>query len=56
MTSEEARQMIEAEKRQREADCFAEIRAVLEKHNCALIPVTVIRGDDIRQTLEVTAN
>lgn len=56
LTADEARQMLEAEKRQRENDCLTEIRAALEKHNCTLTPVAIITNEKIKQSLEIKAN
>jgi hypothetical protein len=55
-TADEIKQMIQADKTEREAACLAEVQAALEKYNCTLVPVFFARGNDIKQTLEIQAS
>jgi len=45
ITIENARALLEMNKKQRVNDCVKEIEAVLEKHRCAMTGVPFIRGD-----------
>jgi len=47
--------MLRDEEQARAQACMKEVNAVLQKYNCAFVPVTVIRGNQMSQRVEIAA-
>jgi hypothetical protein len=55
MTPEEAKQVIDQERKKRLSDCWRVINETLQKYACQLEPVVIIRGGEIRATVDLIA-
>ncbi len=53
ITSAEAAEVIMEERRARVEQCRAELQQLLTKHNCGIQPVTIMRGNQVTQTIEI---
>ena len=54
-TLEEAAEVLQKEKLERAEKCNAEIAKILDKYNCRIDTVVIIRGGQLAQQLEIVA-
>lgn len=55
LSDQQLQQLVAKFNREREDACAQEVAAVLEKHNCALIPEVVIRGGQTTSSVNIVA-
>ena len=53
VTPEQAEELLRQKAQERVNACGVAIQAVLEKHKCGLLPVTVIEGNQVRSELRI---
>ncbi len=51
----QAIQVLEADRQERGKTCTEEVNATLKKYGCALVPVAILRGNELRQHVEIQA-
>lgn len=55
MNNKEAIALIEKEKMERLESFKQELKALLNKHNCALVPYAMIEGQSVRTDIKIIA-
>lgn len=51
-----AKKLIESDAQKRAEDCMAEIKSVLEKHNCSIVIIPNIKINNQEVQIRITAN
>lgn len=51
-----AQEVLEKAAQERTQKCEQELAAVLKKHNCVLVPILQMQGDQIRHLVQVMPN